>query len=248
MSQSDFPKAILDKAKSIRGKRSRIVVDHILRQGSITTEDLEKYGYKHPPRAIRDVREQGLPLDRFWTKNRDGRRIAGYRFGDPTGIRHDRLGGRMVLSRELQKQVYNDHRSRCGICLTKYERRYLQVDHRVPYEVEGDPADVSPQDYMPLCVSCNRAKSWSCEHCKNWIDVKNAEICRKCYWASPEAYDHIATHAIRRLDVAWKGKAVSEYDALLQMAGERGERLPEFVKSVLRRVVRDAVRGQRRPK
>jgi len=56
------PKAILDIAKTVTGKRSRVVVDHILRHGNITTEDLENYGYKHPPGAIRDVREQGLPL------------------------------------------------------------------------------------------------------------------------------------------------------------------------------------------
>ncbi len=72
MKAQRFSKAILAAAKTIKGKRSRIVVDHILRHGSITTEDLEKYGYKHPPRAVRDVREQGLPLEMFWTVSSDG--------------------------------------------------------------------------------------------------------------------------------------------------------------------------------
>jgi len=107
MSKHKVPKQVLDKAKLITGKRSRLVVDHILKHGSITTEDLENYGYKHPPRAIRDVREQGLPLDMFWTKNTSGRRIAGYRLGDVTAIRNDRLGGRQVLSKEVHSRVCN---------------------------------------------------------------------------------------------------------------------------------------------
>ncbi len=49
MSKHKVPKQVLDKAKLITGKRSRLVVDHILKHGSITTEDLENYGYKHPP-------------------------------------------------------------------------------------------------------------------------------------------------------------------------------------------------------
>ena len=48
----------------IKNKRARIVIDHILKNGFITTEDLEKeYGYSHPPRAARDVRETGIPLE-----------------------------------------------------------------------------------------------------------------------------------------------------------------------------------------
>jgi hypothetical protein len=42
------------------------VIDHILQYGFITTEDLENtYGYNHPPRAARDVREAGIPLETF---------------------------------------------------------------------------------------------------------------------------------------------------------------------------------------
>lgn len=49
--------------ESIRNKRTRIVIEHILEHGHITTEELERdYGYNHPPRAARDVREAGIPL------------------------------------------------------------------------------------------------------------------------------------------------------------------------------------------
>mgnify|MGYP000914533606 CR=1 len=47
----------------VGSKRARVVVEHIAKNGYITTEDLERvYGYNHPPRAARDVRDAGVPL------------------------------------------------------------------------------------------------------------------------------------------------------------------------------------------
>ena len=115
MSKPRFPKAILDKVKLITGKRSRVVVEHILKHGSVTTEDLERIGYSHPPRAIRDVREQGLPLAQTWVKSSTGRKIASYAFGKPEDIRHDRLGGRKVIAKAL----------RCNLCRRRRKMRDL---------------------------------------------------------------------------------------------------------------------------
>lgn len=57
MSESELPGDFLAFLATIQGKRSRVVIDHILKHGFITTEELETlYGYGHPPRAIRDVR------------------------------------------------------------------------------------------------------------------------------------------------------------------------------------------------
>jgi transcription initiation factor IIE alpha subunit len=56
-------KAARAALKAVTGKRARSVVKHILKHGSITTDDLkERYGYDHPPRAIKDVSDQGIPL------------------------------------------------------------------------------------------------------------------------------------------------------------------------------------------
>jgi len=50
-----YPKEFLEHIKSITNKRANIVIDHIMKHGFITTEDLENtYGYNHPPRAARD--------------------------------------------------------------------------------------------------------------------------------------------------------------------------------------------------
>jgi hypothetical protein len=237
VSKFKISKEIRAKAKTITGKRARVVVEHILKQGSITTEDLEKIGYKHPPRAIRDVREQGLPLEMFWTKNSAGRKIAGYRFGDLKGIRHDRLGGRRVHAKEFHEQVCALHNYKCGICQTSYEPRYLQLDHRIPYEIAGESDKPQPAEFMPLCGSCNRAKSWSCEHCLNWLEKKDPAICATCYWASPEDYNHVAMRAMRRLDVVWEGEEVGDYETIAKAAEEGEQPIPAFVKRVLRRTL-----------
>ena len=233
----DLPKWFLDSLKAVTAKRAKTVIDHILKHGHITTEELKNlYGYNHPPRAARDVREQGIPLETFRVSGSQGRSIAAYRFADPSTIRQSTLSGRKVFSKQFKESLLEHGGSICGICLTIYEARYLQVDHRVPYEVggEGDQG-LSPNDFQLICGSCNRAKSWSCEHCKNWTADKQAGVCRTCYWASPESYKHIALRAIRRLDVTWTGKETAEYDRLTQLAKKEGCPLPEFVKAVLRK-------------
>lgn len=89
-----YPDNFLEFIKSIKNKRARIVIDHILEHGHITTEDLEKqYGYNHPPRAARDVREAGIPLETFALKSSENKTIAAYRFGDLSKIRKERAAG-----------------------------------------------------------------------------------------------------------------------------------------------------------
>lgn len=113
------------------------------------------------------------------------------------------------------------------------------MDHRIPFEIAGDSGEVEEDAgaYMLVCPSANRAKSWSCEHCPNWRK-KEVDLCRTCYWAYPENYEHVATRPARRLDLTWTGEETSEYDALQAESGGR-ENLPEHVKRVLRAHLRD---------
>lgn len=199
-------KEIKQLLKEISNKRARIVIEYILKHGFITTEELEKkYGYNHPPRAARDVREAGIPLETFRVKNSDGLTIAAYRFGDIAQVRSGRLQGRLTFPKTLKDALYAKQSGRCAICGGNFEPRYLQVDHRIPYEVAGDiQGELNLDAFMLLCGPCNRAKSWSCEHCENWIEEKSPAICLNCYWASPENYIHIALREIRRADIFWE--------------------------------------------
>ena len=79
-----LPKDFLAKLKAVTKKRPKTVIDHILKHGFVTTEELKQMGYEHAPRAARDVREQGIPLETFRVKDSNGRSIAAYRFGNPT--------------------------------------------------------------------------------------------------------------------------------------------------------------------
>lgn len=236
MTNDNWPKDFLKLLHSVKAKRPRTVIEHILEHGQITTEELKDiYGYNHPPRAIRDVREQGIPVVTFRVTGSDGRKIAAYKFGDPTEVRSTQLSGRTAFSSNLKTILIEKYGSRCNIYLEEFPERELQIDHRIPFEIAGDNGQLSddPDEYMLLCVSANRAKSWSCENCRNW-EIKEAENCQSCYWAYPENYNHIAMRDIRRLDVMWTENQTSEYDRLKAESEKVGEELPEYVKHVIR--------------
>jgi len=230
-----IPPKFLKLLKSIKAKRPRTVITHILEYGQVTTEELKNiYGYNHPPRAIRDVREQGIPVKTFRVTGSDGRKIAAYKFGDPSEIRATQLSGRTAFSSKLKAVLVKKYGLRCNIYLEKFPERELQIDHRIPFEIIGDNDDLSEDanEYMLLSASANRAKSWSCEHCPNWL-TKEVNNCHSCYWAFPESYQHIAMRDIRRLDIVWHGKEIAEYDLLMEEAAQVHKEAPEYVKRVL---------------
>ncbi len=234
--ESEYPKEFLEYIKLIKNKRAKIVIDHIIQNGYITTEELEKkYNYKHAPRAARDVRETGIPLITYSIKSEDQKSIAAYKFGDLSKLQRSRIGGRVVFPKEFKTKLYSSAKHKCQICNGDFEERYLQVDHRVPYEVAGDTshAERNIKDFMLLCGSCNRVKSWSCEHCGNWHEDKNEDACLSCYWGNPDNYNHIALNNIRRIDVQWSNEEVDFYDQLKDVASKNKISLPEMIKKII---------------
>jgi len=235
MNKTELPKEFLKYVRSITNKRAIIVIDHIIENGFISTADLEStYGYSHPPRAARDVREAGIPLETFKVKSKNGKSIAAYKFGDVTKHQINRIDGRTIFPKEFKEKLYELGKGRCYICNGEFIERYLQVDHRVPYEIGGDINSIrNIEDFMLLCGSCNRAKSWSCEHCENWKTEKKPSLCTQCYWGSPLKYNHIALKEIRRLDLYWDGDDVKYYDAIRIIAEQNKIDLPDFIKSII---------------
>jgi hypothetical protein len=240
MAEKKPPKELRKRLAAVTGKRPKTVIEHILKYGQITTEELrDKYGYNHPPRAAKDVRDQGIPLETFRLKGIDGRSIAAYRFADLSKICGGFIGGRHGFSKAFKDALVELKGSRCQVCFHEFEGRYLQIDHRVPYEVAGD-VEFDERDtgsYMLACASCNRAKSWSCEHCRNWMELRVVKTCQSCYWASPGSYSHTAMHDARRLDLVWMGDETKTYDALKRTADASREPMPEYVKKALRRLM-----------
>jgi hypothetical protein len=231
----ELPKAFLARAKAVTAKRAKTVIDHIIKHGSITTEELKvKYGYNHPPRAARDVREQGIPLITFTHIGSDGRTIAAYRFDLKALADVGKLGGRKVLPKVTKKALLQRDGPRCRVCGLEYESRYLQVDHCVPYEVAGESLSDDLNQLMLVCGSCNRGKSWSCEHCVNWTKGKEVKACHTCYWASPDKYHHMALVQIRRVDLGWKGDEVTVYDELREASKKQGLPIQDLLKKILK--------------
>lgn len=232
-----LPDEFLELCRSITAKRPKAVIDHLLQHGFITTEELkETYGYNHPPRAARDVRESGIPLETFRMTGGDGRKIAAYRFGDISKARLTRFSGRTSLSKRLKEALISRHGCKCFIYLEEVDKRNLQIDHRIPFEVGGEP-DPEPENFMLLCGSANRAKSWSCEHCDNWSNMKDKSICLSCYWAYPENYEHIAMRQARRLDLLWEGDDIEMYEKLKQRSASLDKEIPVFVKEMIEREI-----------
>jgi len=213
-----LPDHVIQLCQSIVSKRPRAVIDHILQYVFVTTEDLKEiYGYNHPPRAARDVREVGIPLETFRVTGSDGRKIAAYRFGDVSKTSFSKRSGRTGLSKQIKQELIRVYGSRCFIYLEEIPEGELQIDHRIPFEVDGDP-DLKPENFMLLCGSANRTKSWSCEHCENWRSIKDKSICLSCYYAYPENYTHIAMRQVRRVDILWEGDDVDTYEKLKKLA------------------------------
>lgn len=236
-SSQQLPDDFVQLCQSVTAKRPKAVIDHILQYGFVTTEDLkETYGYNHPPRAARDVREHGIPLETFRVTGSDGRRIAAYRFGDIRKARFSKFSGRTGLSKQIKDELIKRYSCKCFIYLEEVDRRELQIDHRVPFGVDGEP-NLEPENFMLLCGSANRAKSWSCEHCENWNSIKNKSICLSCYWAYPENYAHIAMRQVRRVDLLWEGEDVEIYEALKQRAISLEREISAFVKEIIQREI-----------
>jgi hypothetical protein len=223
----------------VTAKRPRIVLDHILRHGYITTAELkDTYGYNHPPRGARDVREQGIPLETFKVTGPDGRMIAAYRLGKADAATAGKGGGRRAFPKEFRRALVERQGERCALCGWRFPARALQVDHRVPYEVAGEVAGLDLDAYMLVCGSCNRAKSWTCEACENWRTIKDPDSCRTCMWGSPNRYSHIALEQRRTLTIAWQERDVELYDALADAAAETGRLPADYAREILKRAVK----------
>lgn len=227
-----FPKEFIKKLNAVTAKRPRTVIQHILKYGFVTTEELKDLGYEHAPRAARDVRELGIPLETYRVKDSTGKSIGAYRFGDPNKINEmtSKVSGRTALSKTIKKALIEKYGSKCFIYLQPMDENSLQIDHRIPYEIGGEHNEQDICHYMLLSPSANRAKSWTCEHCINW-EKKDSNFCLKCFWAYPEEYSHIAGKEQRQIVITFTGNEIEDYNKLIDLVGL--EKAEETIKNLI---------------
>lgn len=230
---NEYPKEFLELLDSVTAKRPKTVIQHILKYGYITSQELkDTYGYNHPPRAVRDVREYGIPLVTYRVQGIDGRSIAAYKFGNPNDAKNllSKAAGRTVLSKALKQALIEKYGSKCFIYLEEMNEAVLQVDHRIPYEIGGEHDEKDIGYFMLLSPSANRAKSWTCEHCVNW-KKKDKGFCLRCFWAYPEGYDHIAGRVEKVVSIIFTGDEIEDYNRLIRLSGE--ESAQAIIKKIL---------------
>ena len=116
-----------------------------------------------------------------------------------------------------------------------FDPTFLQVDHRVSYQVAGESEAEKAGAFMLVCGSCNRTKSWACEHCKNWMKVKKITICNGCYWASPSDYQHVAMVEARRADIVWLDKDVKRFNRFRPASQKASESVQDGIKRAVAR-------------
>ncbi|WIE74497.1 HNH endonuclease signature motif containing protein [Curtobacterium sp. MCSS17_007] len=209
-------------------KRAAVVRDHILEHGAITTDELAKLGYNHPPRAARDLKDAGAGV-RSVMVNVGGKRMASYTFD---GKANEDGAGRVVLPKAFTDRVKESTGFKCEVCQGKFAGRVLQADHRVPFAIAGDQPEMLLEDFMPLCAPDNRAKSWSCEHCPNWT-IRDASACERCFWAHPDDYTHVELRAERRLNLVFQETEVQTYDDVRERASAEGKSVQQVAKEAL---------------
>lgn len=230
---NELPPEFIKKLQSITSKRASTIIKHIMENGYITSKEIKDiYGYNHPPRAIRDVREQGIPVETYRVKNNEGRSIAAYRFGDPSLIENkvSKNLGRTTFTKALKEALIDKYGAKCFIYQQSIDASLLQIDHRVPYEIGGEQTQ-GIEAYMLLSPSANRAKSWACEHCENWIQ-KDINFCTGCFWCHPEDYNHIAGNKEKRIIITFTGKEIEDYNKLIEQIGEVNAE--QFIKNLIK--------------
>jgi len=113
----------------VTNRRARFVLDAFVKNGMVSTEEISKAGYEHPPRAARDVRELGFPLKTLKVKHSNGRSIAAYTL-DLEKLQDPGMAGRQALAKKARQRVIDDAGGACQVCSSTLN---LQVDHRIPY-------------------------------------------------------------------------------------------------------------------
>ncbi|MFD9035074.1 hypothetical protein ACFVZW_28660 [Streptomyces sp. NPDC059567] len=208
------------------GPRARKARDHLLEFGSLTTEQLTEMGYNHPPRVIGDLKDAGATLSKVNVKSSTGRTIARYTLVEEMTVGK---AGRVSIPKKFRETLNQEFGNKCGICDGEFEGRELQADHRVPFLIGGDKSELRLEDYMPLCASDNRSKSWSCEHCPN-LAAKDESICGTCFWAFPLTHTHVATREERRLSITFQGPEITTYESLKARAAHEASSVADVAK------------------
>jgi len=216
--------------------RVSTLLREILQHGFVTTERLQSLGLSEPRRARQDAVDRGFPIRSETVTLDNGRRIASYSLATAADIIESRKG-RRAIPKAFRNVLLAHYECKDAITGAKLPPRVLTIDHRVPFQIAGDNglAERDASAFMLLDGSSQRSKSWSCEQCRNFREIKDPNICGGCFWAHPDHYDHIAMQQTRRTDILWQGDDVPLHDRLREHARSQGVTVADLLRSLARR-------------
>jgi len=215
------------------GQRAKIVLNQILDHGDCSTEWLQEQGYDHAPRAAQDLKDAGVPLKSHKKdmNSKTGNRMSSYYLLDrnPSEVK----AGRKQPPKKFKKDLIKKYDQRDHFTGQETAGHELTMDHRTPYDVGGDPDNFDVKDWMLLGASSQQRKKHACSNCENQKNIREPATCRRCYWAYPEDYDHVAMENLRRVDVEFRGKDVDKFDQLEKYAKRMGLSIEDAMRSLI---------------
>lgn len=224
-------------------RRAVAAVRLMLENGSVTTAEMAALGYDHPPRALMDAKDAGVPFVMQMIRSEDGKRMARYTLTDDA--KRANSTGRQTIPKWIKAALLERDGSFDRLTGIPALPASLTVDHRIPFQIGGDSGlrEGDLHAFMLLELTSQRKKSWACEHCPNFIELRRPDICASCFWALPESYEHVATRPERREEVVWQGTEVSEHE-LLRLSAERdGLSVPDYLKQLAREQLASKAEG-----
>ncbi len=216
------------------GARASKALRAMLEKGSVTTAELLAMGYKHAPRARMDVVDNGFTVKTTMVRDADGSRMASYSLSSEAELRETQQG-RSIIPKVFKAKLVEKYGEFDRLTGWQVTARALQVDHRIPYQIGGDDG-LKNQDlsaFMLLTGSSQRAKSFSCERCPNFLKLKDPTVCATCYWAYPESYQHIAMRQVRQIQIVWQDEEADQFDRVKARLTAEGRSVADAAKALL---------------
>lgn len=127
-------------------------------------------GYRHPNRAMTDVRQAGYEVQSRFVKTKNGKRVVEWRLGSTMPTKP--LKKRISLTKSEMETIFKRDDFTCALCKNKYDSDFLRVDHKEPISRTPRGNEFSKDDpnwtnhFQTLCLICNYEKREICKKCE----------------------------------------------------------------------------------
>lgn len=148
----------------------------------------ELTGYRHPNRAMTDVRQSGYEVQSRFVQTSDGKRVVEWKLASPVPTKP--LKKRIALTKTEMETIFKRDNYTCALCKNKYDSDFLRVDHKEPISRSRRGNDFSKTDpdwmdrFQTLCLICNYEKREICKNCQR-------DSCVSCELYDPQKYQGI---------------------------------------------------------